>query len=109
MAGRPTLTTDPSMKARLEARMVVASTIRGCSARESPPGPARAPATSQAGLRLEFTAPTMRPTTAPRQPAKWFGRLTDYDTNHIHAGPTGRVRPGETRRWRKARLDVRLL
>src|SRR4051812_16651161 len=31
MAGRPTLTTEPSTNARLEARIVVASTRRGCS------------------------------------------------------------------------------
>jgi hypothetical protein len=30
MAGRPTLTTEPSTNARLEARIVVASTRRGC-------------------------------------------------------------------------------
>jgi hypothetical protein len=29
IAGKPTLTTDPSMKARLEARMVVARTSVG--------------------------------------------------------------------------------
>ena len=31
MAGNPTLTTDPSMKARLEARMVVANIQRECA------------------------------------------------------------------------------
>ena len=45
MAGSPTLTTEPSIKARLEARMVVASTRRGWS--ERPPGRAAALATSQ--------------------------------------------------------------
>ena len=35
IAGRPTLTTEPSTKARLEARMQVASTSRGCSGRRA--------------------------------------------------------------------------
>ena len=31
IVGKPTLTTEPSMKARPEARIVVASTLSGCA------------------------------------------------------------------------------
>ena len=69
IAGRPTLTTEPSMKARLEPRMVAASVPVGCSvcgavgAAEARPwsqGPAVA---TDIGERLGWVA--LRPRTAP--------------------------------------------
>src|SRR5450830_1144011 len=49
MAGRPTLTTEPSMKARLDARMVVASRRRGWAHAPPMAGALAASARSQPG------------------------------------------------------------
>src|ERR1051325_1863002 len=54
IAGSATLSTEPSMKARLEARMQVARTRRGC--RALPPGAAMQEAPSQGAGRARLTA-----------------------------------------------------